>query len=245
MSQTAPLINTLKQALKSHGKTYADVAAALDLHQASVKRLFAEKNLSLQRLDQICQLMGMEITDLVKLMGESQRQLTELSEEQEKEIAEDLVLLLITVCVLNRWSLEDIINHYALSEVQCVQKLAKLDRLKIVELQPSNHIKLLVAANFSWRNNGPIQRFFHESVERDFFNTHFNRDTDKLLVVNGMLSCNSNTQFQRKMVKLVQEFDVLNTEDTDLPIDQRFGTTAVIAVRQWQYGLFEDLLKKE
>ena len=98
MSQTAPLIDTLKKALKAHGKTYADVAVHLELSEASVKRLFAERHFSIQRLDAVCQMLGMEISDLVQLMKEqSQRAISELTEEQEREIIGDILLLLVTI----------------------------------------------------------------------------------------------------------------------------------------------------
>ena len=66
MAQINPLLKTLKKALKAHGLTYLKIAEALELSEASVKRLFAEQTISLQRLEQICQLMEMEISDLVQ-----------------------------------------------------------------------------------------------------------------------------------------------------------------------------------
>ena len=53
-------------ALKAQGKTYRDVAVALGLTEASVKRLFSKQSFSLHRLDQVCQLLEMEITDLAQ-----------------------------------------------------------------------------------------------------------------------------------------------------------------------------------
>lgn len=241
MSQTIPLINALKQALKGHNRTYADVAKYLRLSEASIKRMFSEYSLSLQRLDQICQMMDMEISELVQLMNQQRRQLTALTAEQEKEIASDLSLLLVTVCVLNKWSLQDIINHYQLSENECVQLLAKLDKLHIIELLPKNKIKLLVSTNFNWLENGPIQQFFQKHVEKDFFDSRFDKDEERLLVVNGMLTKSSNAMFQRKMERLIQEFNELNDDDAGLPIAERDGNTVVVAIRQWQYGLFANV----
>ena len=114
MAQINSLLSTLKKALKSHGITYAELAPKLDLSEASVKRLFAEQTISLQRLEQICQLMELEISDLVQMMNEQQPRLQHLSIQQEQEITQDLVLLLITVSVLNRWTLPDIISFYKL-----------------------------------------------------------------------------------------------------------------------------------
>lgn len=245
MAQTVALINTLKKALKVNGKTYADVAARLDLTEASVKRLFSQRDFSLQRLEEICQLIGLEITDLVQMMHGELTELTELSIDAEQEIASDLVLLLVTVCVLNKCSMEDIRSRYHLSEHVCIQKLARLDKLKVIELQPGNRVKLLVASNFAWRENGPIQRFFQEKIEKEFFSSRFDKEYEKLIVMNGMLSKASNLQFQRKLDRLQREFDELIAADARLPMSERYGNTVVLAMRPWRYGLFAHLSKDE
>ncbi|HWV15297.1 MAG TPA: helix-turn-helix transcriptional regulator [Cellvibrio sp.] len=243
MAQINSLLATLKKALRAHGFTYADVARRLDLAEASVKRLFSDQAVSLQRLEQICQMMELEISDLVQMMNEQQPRLQHLTAEQEREITCDLELLLVTVCVLNRWTLDEIVRFYKLSESECIQKLARLDKLKIIELLPKNKIKLLVAPNFSWRENGPIQNFFQEKVAQEYFKTHFDHQEECLLVLNGMLSAQSNGEFQRKLKKLAREFDDINNEDAALALDKRNGVTVVMAVRSWRYGLFEPLLR--
>lgn len=241
MAQTLHLINTLKKALKGHGLTYADIAKKIDMSEASIKRMFSEKNFTLKRLEQLCQCMDLEISDLLTLMKEEEPNITQLNEEQEKEIVKDLCLLLVTVCVLNRWTLNDITSRYKITEMEGIQYLAKLDRLKIIELLPKNKIKLLVASNFAWIENGPIQKFFQSKVEKEFFNTRFNKKNERLFVINGMLADNSNAVFQKKMEKLVKDFNELNDSDAGLPLDERNGTTVVMAVRQWEYGLFEPM----
>ncbi len=243
MPQISPLMQTLKRALKAHGLTYARIAPSLELTEASVKRLFSEQNLSLQRLEQICQLMDLEISDLVQMMSEEQPRLQRLAIEQEQEITQDLTLLLVTVSVLNRWTLQDIILFYKLSESECIQKLARLDKLKIIELLPKNKIKLLVAPNFSWRESGPIQHFFQEKIASEYFKTKFKDDDECLIVLNGMLSSQSNGELQRKLKKLAREFDDINNDDAALPLEIRNGVTVVMAVRNWRYGLFKPLIR--
>ena len=245
MAQTREIIQALKYALKARGKTYADVAVALGLTEASVKRLFSQRSFSLSRLDQVCQLVELEISDLVQLMNERQQKLQQLTVEQETEITRDVTLILVTVCVLNRWTMQDILAYYHISETECVRHLAKLDRLKLIELLPGNRIRLMVAPNFSWLENGPIQSFFQRKISQEFFSTRFSRDDESLMVLNGMLSRHSNAEFQRKLKRLAREFDVLNNDDASLDIEQRFGVTLVLAMRGWQYGLFEPFIKDE
>lgn len=244
MAQTKALVQTLKRALKAHGKTYVDVALTLGLTEASVKRLFSEQSFSLARLDQVCQMIGMEISDLVKMMEEQSGKLEHLTEDQENEISKDLTLLLITVCVLNRWTMQDIVNFYDIDKMACVQKLAYLDRLKIIDLMPKNRIKLKVAPNFNWIKNGPIQQFFQQKIATEYFNTRFNAEDEQLIVLNGMLSKTSSLEFQRKVKRLAKEFEDLNQEDVGLDFECRHGTTVLLAMRGWNYGLFKPLMKK-
>ncbi len=244
MAQTASLINILKKALKAHGKTYADTAKHLRISEASVKRAFSQKNFTLQRLDEICQMIDIELTDLLQMLKDSAAAtISGLTHEQELEIVSDLELLLVSIYVLNRWTFEQIVSHSGMSEIQCIKHLAHLDRLKMIELLPKNRIKLLVAPNFQWRENGPIQQFFLRKLQSDFFNSGFNKKQEKLIVINGMLAPSSMSVFNRKMEHLAKEFDELSSDDAGLPFDQRNGTTVVLAMRPWKVGLFSQFDK--
>ncbi len=242
MAQTSLIITTLKKTLKSHGKTYADVANYLSLSEASVKRMFAQQTFSLQRLDDICKMLDMEISDLIQQVNDATaRQITELSHEQEKEVVSDMGLLLVTISVINHWTLSDILEVYSFTEAECIQHLAKLDRLNIIELLPNNKIKIKISPNFKWRKNGHIQRFFREHIEAEFFKSRFSGQHEKLIVLNGMLSEESNIIFQRKLERLACEFDEMTLDDSSLPFNKRFGYTSVLAVRDWRFSLFNQL----
>lgn len=239
MPQITPLVKTLKAQLKANGCTYANVAAQLGLSEASVKRLFAEESFTLQRLEDVCHMIGLEISELIQLMESEQRKIIQLSLEQEEQIAADLLLLMITACVINGYSYQDLIEQYDIKPTDCIQKLVALDRLKIIELLPNNRIKLLISHNFSWQPNGPIQRFFQEKIEQDFFSSKFDQAHEKLIVINGLLSKASNIEFQKKLQRLAQDFTELSQQDFSLPMEEKYGNSIVLAVRQWQYNLFE------
>lgn len=239
MSQINTLITVIKKQLKAQGKTYADVAQVLELSEASVKRLFADKQFTLQRLETIVELLGFELSELMQLVVEQQQQLTQLAIEQEQEIANDLGLLLVTVAVMNHYSFQDILTQYNLSEAECIRKLAKLDRLKIIELLPNNRIKLLIAPNFSWLPKGPIQQFFQQKIQQDFFKSNFDQECEKLIVLNGVLSTRSVKEIQKKMRRLADDFNQLITQDKSSPIKDKIGISMVLAKRRWQYSIFE------
>ncbi len=243
MAQTNPIVTTLKSILKSQGLTYRDVAQALELSEASVKRLFAEQNLSLRRLDQICQLLEIEISDVVKQMELNQQQLSELTLEQEQELVTDIKLLLLAHVVINGWQFEDIVSLYQLTEAETIRYLAKLDRLKLIELLPKNRIKLKISSKFAWRSGGPIQKFFTQYLLDDFLKSKFERKDESFMFPSGMLSASSREQFNRRIKQLVQDFHSLNEQDRALPIEERFSCSLFLAFRAWRPDVFEKMLR--
>lgn len=240
MSQTNSLLLALKKQLRAQGKTYADVAQLLDLSEASVKRLFASQSFTLQRLEQLCDWLQIEFSELMQ-QAQQQPQLTQLTLQQEQDIAADQLLLLVAVSVINGFSFQDLLSHYALTESECIRKLAALDRLKIIDLLPGNRIRLRLATHFSWLPDGPIQRFFLQRVQQDFFQSRFDKETEKLLVLNGLLCNSSNRELQQLMARWAREFSELTRGDRSLNMEEKHGTTLVLAVRQWRHALFDEI----
>ena len=245
MAQSASLLSTLKSCLKQRGYTYADVAQWLDLSQASVKRIFAEQNISLQRLESICQKLGLDITDLVKQMEASRERITQLTHAQEHEIIEDLELALVNVCVFNHWTAQQISDYFLVSPEKCTAKLLTLDKIGIIELMAENRIKLLISTHFHWIANGPFERFFREHIGKEYFSSAFDGKSQCLRVLNGTFSAASAQEFQRKIERLAEEFSHSNAQDASLPFNERSGVTLVMAMRNWDYGLFEHLIRPE
>src|SRR5687767_15911329 len=102
MKQTQAIHAALKRLMRSRGKTYAQAAKVLDLSEASVKRLFSRAELSLERLELLCDWLGVDIVDVVALSEKAQPLITELTPEQERELLGDLALLLTAFLTLNR-----------------------------------------------------------------------------------------------------------------------------------------------
>jgi len=164
MSQVTALLKTLRRELKAQGITYADVATRLGLSESSIKRMFSESKLSLDRLEALCQVAGIEISDLVQKMSEERKRIDMLTQEQEREVADDSKLLLVAICALNLWTFKEIIEAYEITEHECVQLLAKLDRLKVIEFLPLNRFRLTVANDFRWIPNGTTELWNNEAL---------------------------------------------------------------------------------
>ncbi len=244
MAQTEVLIKTLKQALKSQRLTYAEVARRLGMSEANVKRMFASKRFSLERLEQICQLMQMELSDLFQLYEESRQQITQLTETQERELISDTKLLLVAVCVRNRLSFDEIIAHYQISKPECIHSLAKLDKLKIIDLLPNNRIKLRIDEDFRWLPHGPIERFFEKQIQAQFLKSSFSGEGQQRLFMSGLLSQSSREVLIKKLQILAKEYADLQRQDAMLPYDKKENIGMLLALRPWELEVFKPLYRR-
>jgi len=243
VAQTEALIDTLKQALKSHRLTYAEVGRRLNMSEANVKRMFASKRFSLDRMEDICRLMNMELTDLLYLYEESRQRITQLTLKQEEELVKDLKLLLVAVSVRNRLTFDDILRNYQLTEAECIQCLAKLDKLKIIDLLPHNRIKLRIDDDFRWQPNGPIERFFEKHLQNQFLKSGFSGELSNRLFLFGLLSDSSTQQLMQKIVALAKEFTDLHRQDARLALGKRHTMGLMLALRPWEAEVFKPLLR--
>ncbi|MGD8420280.1 MAG: helix-turn-helix transcriptional regulator [Gammaproteobacteria bacterium] len=241
MSQTRTLIETLKQELRKQRITYREVSQTLELSETSVKRLFADAAFSVRRLEKVCELLHLELSDLVHLMQKSIELTTELSREQEEELVSDIKLLLVALLLMNKLQFTDILATYDISEPEGIRLLARLDRMKIIELLPGNRVKLMISQNFRWLPNGPIQKFFESKVQLEFLNSSFNGPGQYRVFVSGMISREGNAEIIRKIQHLAQEMHDLNVESESLPLEQRFGTSLMMAIRPWEINVFSEL----
>jgi len=241
MAQITALIDTLKQALKNHRLTYAEVAKRLDMSEANVKRMFASKRFSLERLEDVCSLMQMELTDLFQLYEESRQRISQLTVEQEQELVRDNKLLLVAVSVRNRLSFEDIVSNYQIKESECIRALAKLDKLKIIDLLANNRIKLRIDEGFRWLPNGPIERYFEKQIQTQFLKSGFTGELEQRRFLFGLLGDSSTQVLINKMQALAKEFTELHRQDAQLPLDKRNNIGFMLALRPWELEAFQPL----
>lgn len=245
MSQASLLVDVVKKTLRQQGITYAQVGSKLGLSESSVKRIFSRETLSLERLEQICALAGLEILDLLDLaQASSATRITELSDEQERKLVNEPKLLLVGILAISHWTFEKMLETYRFSESELTGLLTQLDRIGVIDLLPGNRIKVRLARNFSWRKGGPIQRFFEERVQAQFFQSSFLDESELRIMVHGSLSVRSNRLLQQRMRKIAEEFDALVETDRHMDHEAREGTTVVLAIRPWELSLFSELRRQ-
>jgi len=241
MSTTADLVLALKKELKSAQMTYAELARALGLAESSVKRMLAKGDMPLSRIDAICRALKLDFAELARRVADAQPLLAELTQAQEKAVVADKKLLLVAICVLSQWTLEQIVASYRLTEAEGIKYLAQLDRIGIIELKALNRYRLKLAKAFRWRPHGPVMNYFRENAVLDYFSGGFDGHGEGLLLVHGSISRSLAPSFMERMQRVAQDFAQQHQTDQKLNEKDREGYTLLLGMRSWEFAAFTAL----
>jgi transcriptional regulator with XRE-family HTH domain len=242
MSQAVQLIDQLKRELKSRGITYAKLAGLIAMSEASVKRMFSQRNMTLDRIDEILTATGIEFAELTDHFDREQKRLTQLTPKQEADVVSDPKLFLVAVCALNLMTYDEIHTVYNLKEAELVGLLTRLDKLGFIELLPNNRFKLRVARTFSWVPNGPIMQAFKNNAA-DFFDSEFTKSGEALFLLNARMSPASRVALVDRLKRVAREFSEQHYEDSHLPSTQREPVSLLIATRTWHLKAMSPYLR--
>lgn len=238
MSTTADLVTALKLELKAARMTYADLALSLGMAESSVKRMLARGEMPLSRIDAICRALRLDFADLARRVADAQPLLAEMTQAQEQAVVADKKLLLVAICVLSQWTLEQVTGQYRLSEAEGIKYLAQLDRIGIIELRPLNRYRLKLAKTFRWRPHGPVMSYFRENALVDYYAGGFDGPGEGLLMVHGAISRALAPSFMERMQRVAQDFAQQHLADQKLAEADREGYTLLLAMRRWEFGAF-------
>ena len=244
MASSSDLVTALKRELKAAQVTYAELARRLGLAESSVKRMFSRGDMSLQRVDQICHALKLDFSDLAQRVVDSQPLLQSLSREQEQAVVTDPRLLLVAICVMSQWSLQQIVSTYEIDEAGCIACLARLDRLGVIELRPLNRYRLKLAKTFRWLPHGPVMNYFRDAVMADYFGGGFDGPAEGLMLVHGSIGRGSAPLFVERMQRLAADFVQQHQSDRRMRDKDREGYTLILAIREWEFGAFQAMRRR-
>lgn len=240
MSITSDIVDAIKRELRAANMTYAQLGEQLGLSEQGVKKMFATGDMSLSRLEAICSALRLNLEDLFEALTNGLPRISVLTEEQERAVIADKRLLLVSICTLGHWTLEQIVKAYRLSEPDVIAALVQLDRLGIITLRPGNSYALRLSKAFRWRANGPVMQYFRENVVLDYYSGGFDKEGEGLHLVHGTVARSSAVRFKERLERLAFEFATQHAADRKLPEQELDGFTLLLGLRNWEHELFRN-----
>jgi hypothetical protein len=167
-----------------------------------------------------------------------------LTREQEAELVSDDKLLLVAVCSLNHWSLDQLLEVYQIPKLDAVKRLRILDRMGIIELLPGDRIRRRAKRDFDWIPDGPIRAFFAKQGLNDFLEGPFDPEDESLDFANGMLTRAAQLELKLELRRLCSKLVVLHEQSIAAPLADKDGIGLLLAIRQWEPPAFRRMRRE-
>src|ERR1700744_2536917 len=101
MSAATSIVQSIRSALRQRRMTYRHLAALIGVSEPTVKRDLSRGDFSLSRLDRMCDVLDLSLSDLASASTAGTAFLTQLSLEQERALVRDPRLLVVTYLAVN------------------------------------------------------------------------------------------------------------------------------------------------
>lgn len=150
-------IKTLKRILRSKKISYRDLAQRLGLTESGIKKIFTAKDCSFSRLNEICQIAGIKLADLLKEQDGNDLEDVSYTEEQQQYFLKHRDCLhFFWKLAFERLSVEEIQSQEKLSTSQTFLYLKKLDDLKLIHLDVGGKVRVPRVKRIRSFGKGPL-----------------------------------------------------------------------------------------
>ncbi len=235
MPESAAFLDALKRCLKSRGLTYATLAPRLELSEASVKRVFAEGTLSLERIGQILEILEMSFLDVAKLSaGREKSRRNTLTDDQERLLAADPELFAYFHLLLFGKTPDEILKAYQLTPAAATKHQERLSESGLIERR-GRGVKLLIGRALSWREGGPLRTVYRDQILHAFLNGDCQDENALQHFMTRSLSHASQTLLRRKLDHLRSEVDELSRLDSAGANVKTHVTGVLVAIRPFSF----------
>jgi DNA-binding Xre family transcriptional regulator len=164
-TELSEIQEVLKRIAKARGLKYRDLALMMKMSESGVKKLFRASDLSFSRIKKLCQVLEVNLNDVLEESKSGELLDAEFSLSQEKFFFKNLdYFYFYWKLVVERTPLDKIIKSFSLSSLQVTRYLTKLDQFGIIELHPENRVVLPRRKSKKWVGHGPLTKH----VQRDW-----------------------------------------------------------------------------
>lgn len=151
------VLGVLKKVLKEKKMTYADLGKEMGLTESGVKKLWRSKDLSLNRLSRIAEVLGLSSHDILRLAQEEPIHEVRLSPKQQRTLLETPILLRVYWrLAIEGQSENDIRQAEGLSTADLDSHLGALERLELVYRPRGGPPQARHRGLYRWSEQGPL-----------------------------------------------------------------------------------------
>jgi transcriptional regulator with XRE-family HTH domain len=234
-SQVPILMQALRQVLRAHGLRYRDIAEKLHVGERTVARWMTSEKIDTSTIEDLCSLIDMTFFDLCEfVLQRSEEAISQLTLQQEQELAGSNLLQYFFMQLLKNWPVEDIRRELELSEPELINALIRLEKVGLIDLLPQNRVRLRVAKKVKFRPSGPFLNNASNWVRDMVADFSFAEPHTECAIEAIKLSPASRAALRPKFERLLDEARELGDLDRRTNSDSRDWYACILIARPYK-----------
>lgn len=233
-SEFRTLIDELKLILKSRKMTYQDLAAAVGMSEAGIKRIFSSNDGKLSTLSKMCEALGFGFIDLVSASKISKKKVNFLTDEQDHAFAKNFDLyIFFNELVVRKKSKASISKDHGLSAGDISKYMLALERLGVLRTTAKGNTTIAIRAPIGIRKEGKLRKLLVQRFARSVTNQLVSESAESLghplHTREWMLSPSNTEKFKENLQHLILEFDQVSARDEGILPPEALVPVSLIA----------------
>ncbi len=167
------VLRILKEELKKNGYTYKKLAQALGLTEAAIKKQFQSSDISFNRINAICELIGMPVDKLIERGSSLQVKQLKLNKVQENHFIKNPRLFIFFLKLSEeRGNVEKANASFQLDSNKLWKFLKTLDDISLIKVHQNNKVELIHGSLVAITNTSLIMEQIIGQLALDFIARH-------------------------------------------------------------------------
>jgi transcriptional regulator with XRE-family HTH domain len=225
----AAILVELRQELRRQGVRVAHLAERLGVAEPTIWRWLRGRGLTLDRLEQICTILGLDLRDLFARADEEGADRFTLA--QERILAADRGLALLFFSFLNGAQRQECEREFGLGPERVDAYIERLHRLGLVDVRPGGRIRPLTSRSVRWRPGGPLAMAFDRTVKHFFLTMDFGASDARYVADMVRLSDAGRARVHALFEALGADIHVIAQQDRAARLDRYDWSAVLMLVR--------------
>jgi transcriptional regulator with XRE-family HTH domain len=162
------IMNVIKNTVKQDGLTQQQFANKVGVSLPTLKRWLTGTGVTLQNLGDMCEVLGLSLSDVASQVDDENKKEFFYTDEQEIFFANNPDCFAYFDYLIKGLSTQKIRSKFQLRPKQITMYLSSLDRLNLIEWLPDNKAKLLVKGEPVWKKTGPLVKKYKLDIWNEF-----------------------------------------------------------------------------
>lgn len=229
----------IKQEIKDRRIKYDDLAKELGMSTSGLKKILAAKDLSLIRLQSLCDALRVPILKILEQADDERVKDVFLSETQEKFLLENLDIFRFYWKV--RFELlkpQEYRKRYKVTWDEIHRYVRELEKMRFLKIKATGDFEFSDRGSIRWQKHGPLVEHLNRQWSKGLLESIFNKkDPEALFNLSCLLLSPPTLQSLKKELKdLIDKYSVFSQREAERLTPSKLKTVGfMVAAHEYQF----------